>query len=283
MSSGADSAEHERHRARDEARYAEADQRPAQAGRHSISASSAAPDSSDLGMKPRAGLSPPPAPRGPRARGSRSARPPAADPLHVEAGGHREAVHVGQLDVEQHHVGLAARLPRRARRGRRPPRPPRRSPRPRAACARWPGSRGGRRRSGRSWPCKEDSDPSGRSRQYGYPTPIIRAPWRARQSRSRRRRPIRRPSCAARRRRGRRTARAAALHARARDAQPQVRAPASCGSGSSRLRLGRRLRARRPGVRGPGLQPRGGPARHARARAAGRGSGTAASCAPTRA
>ena len=101
-------------------------------------------------MKPRAGLSATASPKSERSRlevrtiaGRRVAE--GCDPL-----GDLEAVEVGQLHVEQDQVGveLAGCGDRRAR--RRPPRRPPSSRSPRASAARWPGSWGGHRLSGRT-------------------------------------------------------------------------------------------------------------------------------------
>ena len=149
----------EAERARDQARQPEADQR----GRSDLiqpAPRSPSRDSLSLGTKPRAPL-------------RRSARP-SRDQSRLEVSttaGRRSAVirsatskpsRSGSCDVEQDDVGRQAPALRNRRRRRRPPRRRPRSPRPRAACAPGCGTRRGRRRQGRSWPCARLSPQRGR-------------------------------------------------------------------------------------------------------------------------
>ena len=126
--------------AEDQAGRGQAPERSPQRGQSS--ASRAAPESSDLGMKPRTPV------RTPMSSRSRlEVRTIAgAEPFALEPDGDLAPVDVGELDVEQDHVRPQLLAPPSAPRGRRLPRRPRRTPRPRAACARWPGSSGDRRR-----------------------------------------------------------------------------------------------------------------------------------------
>ena len=97
-------------------------------------ARSASPESSPLAMKPRAPLRSTSGPKSRAVAAGARARSPGPAVARRSAAGDLEAVDVGQVDVEQHDVGLAARAAALERGSRRPaPRRRPRSPRSRAA------------------------------------------------------------------------------------------------------------------------------------------------------